>query len=96
MVSHYPPGTSKWNKIEDRLFSRITLNWRGRPLATYQTVVNLIAHTTTRTGLSVRCELDPRLYPTRVTLTDAQKNAIPIERHEFHGEWNYTIKPTMR
>ena len=92
VVFHYPPGTSKWNKIEHRLFSRITLNWRGRPLTTYQTIVNLISRTTTRTGLTVRCELDPRDYPTKIKLTDAQKEAIPIERHAFHGDWNYTIK----
>jgi hypothetical protein len=93
-VCHYPPGTSKWNKIEHRLFSRITLNWRGRPLATYQTIVNLIGNTTTRTGLTVRCELDPDLYPTKIKLTKQQKQAIPVDRHEFHGEWNYTIKST--
>ncbi|MCA1681786.1 MAG: ISAzo13 family transposase [Nocardioidaceae bacterium] len=93
VVCHYPPGTSKWNKIEHRLFSRITLNWRGRPLTTYQTIVNLISRTTTRTGLTVRCELDPDDYPTKIKLTEAQKNSIPIERHTFHGEWNYTIKP---
>lgn len=92
IVCHYPPGTSKWNKIEHRLFSRITLNWRGRPLTTYQTIVNLISRTTTRTGLTVHCELDPQAYPTKIKLTDEQKKAIPIERHAFHGEWNYTIK----
>ena len=92
-VAHYPPGTSKWNKIEHRLFSRITGNWRGRPLTTYQTVVNLIANTTTKTGLTVRCELDPNLYPTKTKLTDQQKNSIPITRHDFHGDWNYTIRP---
>jgi transposase len=91
VVCHYPPGTSKWNKVEHRLFSRITLNWRGRPLETYQTVVNLIANTTTTTGLTVRCELDPNLYPTKIKLTSQQKGSIPITRHEFHGEWNYTI-----
>jgi transposase len=90
-VCHYPPGTSKWNKIEHRLFSRITTNWRGRPLETYQTVVNLIANTTTTTGLTIQCQLDPNLYPTKLKLTDAQKKAIPITRHHFHGEWNYTI-----
>ncbi len=94
IVCHYPPGTSKWNKIEHRLFSRITVNWRGRPLTTYQTIVSLISNTTTRTGLVVQCELDPNIYPTKIKLTDQQKKAIPIERHEFHGEWNYTIKPT--
>jgi transposase len=92
VVCHYPPGTSKWNKIEHRLFSQITLNWRGRPLETYQTIVNLIANTTTTTGLTVRCELDPNLYPTKIKLTNQQKKAIPINRHEFHGNWNYTIK----
>jgi transposase len=94
VVCHYPPGTSKWNKIEHRLFSRITLNWRGRPLETYQTVVNLIANTTTSTGLVVRCELDPHLYPTKIKLTNEQKESIPIARHEFHGDWNYTIHAT--
>ena len=92
VVCHYPPGTSKWNKIEHRLFSRITLNWRGRPLETYQTVVNLIANTTTTTGLTVRCELDPNLYPTKIKLTKRQKGSIPIVRHEFHGDWNYIIR----
>ena len=90
-VCHYPPGTSKWNKIEHRLFSRITHNWRGRPLETYQTIVNLIAHTTTTTGLTVQCELDPNLYPTKIKLTDQQKESIPITRHDFHGNWNYII-----
>ena len=85
VVCHYPPGTSKWNKIEHRLFSQITLNWRGRPLETYQTIVNLIANTTTTTGLTVRCELDPNPYPTKIKLTNKQKEAIPINRHEFHG-----------
>jgi transposase len=93
IVSHYPPGTSKWNKIEHRLFSRITQNWRGRPLETYQTTVNLIASTTTSTELAVRCELDPHLYPTKIKLTNQQKNSIPIIRHLFHGDWNYTITP---
>lgn len=90
-VAHYPPGTSKWNKVEHRLFSRITLNWRGRPLTTYQTVVNLISHTTTRTGLVVQCELDPNIYPLKTKLTKEQKKNIPIARHEFHPDWNYTI-----
>ena len=93
IVCHYPPGTSKWNKIEHRLFSQITLNWRGRPLETYQTIVNLISNTTTSTGLTVRCELDPNLYPTKIKLTKQQKQSIPITRHEFHGEWNYAIRP---
>jgi hypothetical protein len=92
-VCHYPPGTSKWNKIEHRLFSRITLNWRGRPLTTFQTIVNLIANTTTTTGLTVGCALDPNPYPTKIKLTDEQKNAIPLTRHDFHPDWNYTIRP---
>lgn len=91
-VCHYPPGTSKWNKIEHRLFSRITGNWRGRPLETYQTVVSLIANTTTVTGLTVRADLDLNLYPTKIKLTDQQKKSIPITRHDFHGNWNYTIQ----
>jgi hypothetical protein len=94
-VCHYPPGTSKWNKIEHRLFSRITQNWRGRPLETYQTIVNLITNTTAATGLTVHCELDPNLYPTKIKLTDQQKESIPLSRHEFHGEWNYTIEPRI-
>jgi transposase len=92
-VCHYPPGTSKWNKIEHRLFSQISLNWRGRPLETYQTIVNLIANTTTTTGLTVRCQLDPNSYPTKIKLTKQQKASIPITRHKFHGDWNYTIHP---
>ena len=95
IVSHYPPGTSKWNKIEHRLFSRITQNWRGRPLETYQTIVNLIANTTTTTGLTVRCELDPNLYPTKIKLTNQQKESLPLTRHLFHGDWNYTIMPRI-
>jgi Rhodopirellula transposase DDE domain len=94
-VCHYPPGTSKWNKIEHKLFSRITLNWRGRPLETYQTIVNLIANTTTTTGLTVHCELDPNLYPIKIKLTDQQKESIPLRRHEFHGDWNYIIEPQI-
>jgi hypothetical protein len=94
-VCHYPPGTSKWNKIEHRLFSRITVNWRGRPLTTYETVVTLIANTTTTTGLTVRCELDPTDYPTKIKVTEQEKKAIPISGHEFHGEWNYTIKTSV-
>jgi hypothetical protein len=96
IVSHYPPGTSKWNKIEHRLFSRITQNWRGRPLETYQTIVNLIASTTTTTGLTVRCELDPNLYPTKIKLTDQQKESIPLTRHLFHGDWNYTVTTPIK
>ncbi|MGH3502031.1 MAG: ISAzo13 family transposase [Nocardioidaceae bacterium] len=91
-VCHYPPGTSKWNKIEHRLFSRITGNWRGRPLESYQTVVSLIANTTTVTGLTVRADLDLNPYPTKLKVTDQQKESIHLTRHEFHGNWNYTIR----
>ena len=93
-VCHYPPGTSKWNKIEHRLFSRITLNWRGRPLETYQTVVNLIANTTTRAGLTVRCQLDLTHYPTKIKVSGQEKDSIPLFRHDFHGDWNYSIRPS--
>ncbi len=91
VVCHYPPGTSKWNKIEHRLFSRITYNWRGRPLETYQTIVNLIANTTTMTGLTVHCELDSSLSPARIKLSQQHK-LTSLARHEFHGDWNYTIR----
>ena len=91
-VCHLPPGTSKWNKIEHRLFSFITQNWRGRPLVSYQTIV-LIAATTTDAGLKVQCEIDPNTYPAGVRVSDAEMDAIIIQRHEFHGDWNYTISP---
>ncbi len=92
-VCHLPPGTSKWNKIEHRLFSFITQNWRGRPLVSYQAIVQLIAATTTDAGLKVKCEIDPNTYPAGLRVTDAEMDAINIQRHEFHGEWNYTISP---
>lgn len=92
-VCHFPPGTSKWNKIEHRLFSFITLNWRGKPLRTYQTVVNLIAGTTTRTGLEVRCELDPSTYEKGRKVSDEEMQSVNLRPHRFHGEWNYTIDP---
>ena len=92
-VCHLPPGTSKWNKIEHRLFSFITQNWRGRPLVSYQAIVQLIAATTTQTGLKVHCEIDPNIYPPGVKVSDAEMHAINIQRHEFHGDWNYTINP---
>ena len=92
-MSHFPPGTSKWNKIEHRLFSFITLNWRGRPLRTYETVVNLISNTTNRGGLVVKARLDRKNYPTGKTATDAALAALNIERATFHGDWNYTIHP---
>ena len=92
-VCHFPPGTSKWNKIEHRLFSAITMNWRGRPLTSHEVIVNSIAATTTRTGLAVRAELDPGSYPTGTQISDAQMAAVPLARHRFHGDWNYTIHP---
>lgn len=92
-VSHFPPGTSKWNKIEHKLFSRITQNWRGRPLISHEVVVGLIAATTSRTGLTVRAELDRKPYPTGVKVPDEEMEALAIARAEFHGEWNYTLAP---
>ncbi|MGW7575567.1 ISAzo13 family transposase [Streptomyces sp. NPDC054765] len=90
-VCHMPPGTSKWNRIEHRLFSAITMNWRGRPLTSYEVIVQSIAATTTRTGLTVHAELDPGSYPTGVKVSDAELNAVPLTGHAFHGEWNYTV-----
>jgi transposase len=90
-VGHYPPGTSKWNKIEHRLFSFITINWRGRPLTTMRTIIELISATSTSTGLSVTAEYDPNWYPKGVKITDKQLAALPLVPHEFHGEWNYTL-----
>jgi len=92
-VSHFPPGTSKWNKIEHRLFSFISMNWREKPLLSHETIVNLIAATTTINGLKVRAELDSSHYPKGIKVTDDELNAIQIERDEFHGEWNYSILP---
>jgi transposase len=92
-VCHLPPGTSKWNKIEHRLFSFITINWRGKPLRSYRTIVQLIAATTTDTGLKVRAELDENKYPEGVKVSDAQMAAINLSRHAFHGDWNYAIAP---
>jgi hypothetical protein len=92
-VCHLPPGTSKWNKIEHRLFSHISMNWRGRPLESHETIVQLIAATSTRTGLNVRAELDDGDYPSGIKITDQQMAALPMERHDFHGNWNYTIRP---
>jgi hypothetical protein len=90
-VHHLPPGTSKWNKIEHRLFSFITMNWRAKPLVSYRVIVDLISATKTDTGLTVRCELDPETYPKGVVVSDAELAAIKIKPAEFHGEWNYTI-----
>jgi DNA-binding transcriptional ArsR family regulator len=92
-VCHLPPGTSKWNRIEHKLFSFITGNWRGKPLVSHQVIVQLIAATTTKTGLKVRCELDRNTYPAGVKVSDAEIEAVNLTRHEFHGEWNYTVSP---
>ena len=92
-VSHFPPGTSKWNKIEHRLFSHISLNWRGQPLVSHEVIVNLIAATTTRQGLKVRAEIDDAPYEKGIKVTDTEFAAIRIVRDDFHGDWNYTISP---
>ena len=92
-VCHLPPGTSKWNRIEHRLFSFITGNWRGKPLVSHQVIIQLIAATTTKAGLKVRCELDPNIYPTGIKVSDHDLGAVNMLRHDFHGEWNYTISP---
>jgi Rhodopirellula transposase DDE domain len=93
VVLHLPPGTSKWNKIEHRLFSFISRNWRGRPLIDYRTIVELIGATTSTSGLTVRCELDENLYPAGIKVSDQEMAKLIILRDNFHGEWNYTIKP---
>ena len=92
-VCHFPPGTSKWNKIEHRLFSRITQNWRGKPLISVEVIVHLIAATTTTTGLKVHSEVDTRTYPKGVKVSDKQVAQLNLQRDEFHGEWNYEIHP---
>lgn len=94
-VCHFPPGTSKWNKIEHRLFSFISQNWRAQPLIDLVTVVNLIAATTTKTGLKVCCELDENVYEKGIKVSDEEMNSLNIKRSDFHGEWNYTIVPQM-
>ena len=95
-VCHFPPGTSKWNKIEHRLFSFISQNWRGKPLISHQAIVQLIAATTTKTGLTVRCELDQNTYPVGIKVSDAEMHAVNLTPHDFHGEWNYTVCPKAR
>ncbi len=95
-ICHFPPGTSKWNKIEHRLFSFISSNWRGEPLRDYETIVNLIAKTTTAKGLQVRCRLDRRKYPLGRKVTNQEMQGVNLERSKFHGEWNYVIKPTAK
>jgi hypothetical protein len=90
-VCHFPPGTSKWNKVEHRLFSHISTNWRGRPLVSHEVIVELIAATQTRSGLTVRAELDQGSYPLGVKVSDRELAAVPLRRHDWHGEWNYTV-----
>ena len=95
IVCHFPPGTSKWNKVEHRLFSFMSLNWRGKPLESHEVIISLIAATTTTTGLKVYAQLDKRHYPTKLEVTDDQLAAVNITRHSFHGDWNYTINPSI-
>ena len=93
-VCHFPPGTSKWNKIEHRMFCHITQNWRGRPLVSHEVIVHLIANTVTQQGLKIRAELDKRRYPAGIKVTDQELAQVQLKPHSFHGEWNYTIQPT--
>jgi Rhodopirellula transposase DDE domain len=93
-VCHFPPGTSKWNKIEHRLFSHISMNWRGRSLVSHEVIVELIAATQTRSGLTVHAELDRGRYPLGVRISDRELATVPLRRHDWHGEWNYTVLPT--
>ena len=95
-VHHLPPGTSKWNKIEHRLFSFISMNWRAKPLVSYRVIIDLISATTTDTGLTVRCELDENIYPKGIVVSDQDMASINIIRNDFHGEWNYTIRPRYK
>ena len=95
-VRHFPPGTSKWNKIEHRMFSHITANWRGRPLVSHEVIINLIARTKTRAGLRIRAELDQGQYPIGLKVTDAQLNELNLKLAEFHGDWNYALLPQRR
>lgn len=95
-VCHFPPGTSKWNKSEHRLFSHIAINWRGQPLTTLEVIVNLIANTTTRQGLAIQAALDTNRYPTGIVVSDQQLAEVNLKRAEFHGDWNYTIHPRIK
>lgn len=92
-VCHFPPGTSKWNKIEHRLFCHITQNWRGKPLISHEVIVNLIANTRTRSGLRVQAELDTDRYEPGIKVSDAELAAVRIKKNNFHGDWNYAIRP---
>lgn len=95
-VRHFPPGTSKWNKIEHRMFSHITRNWRGRPLVSHEVIIQLIANTTTKTGLKIRAGLDTGNYPTGISVTDEELAALNLKRANFHGEWNYKLLPSRK
>jgi hypothetical protein len=95
-VCHFPPGTSKWNKIEHRMFSHITQNWRGRPLISHEVILQLIANTTTKTGLKIYAELDSGYYPIGIKVSDAELAALHLKRADFHGDWNYTLIPTRK
>ena len=95
-VCHFPPGTSKWNKIEHRMFCHITQNWRGRPLVSHEVIINLIANTTTRAGLKIRAELDRGHYPTGIKISDAELSALNLKLSEFHGDWNYALIPMRK
>ena len=95
-VCHLPPGTSKWNKIEHRLFSFISQNWRGKPLISHEVIVNLIAATTTKTGLKVRCQLDTQSYPKGIVVSDDELAQVNLQPADFHGEWNYAISPRTK
>jgi hypothetical protein len=94
-VCHFPPGTSKWNKIEHRLFGQISTNWRGQPLTSHAVIIELIAHTTTATGLRVHAELDPGYYPTGIRITQKQFDLVNLLPADFHGDWNYAIRPSV-
>jgi hypothetical protein len=91
---NFPPGTSKWNKIEHRMFSFVSLNWRGKPLESLEVITNLIAGTTTNTGLKIYAQIDDRVYEKGVEVTDEQLAVVHITRHTFHGDWNYTVIPS--
>jgi len=98
-VSHLPPGTSKWNRIEHRLFAQISMNWRGRPLTSHEVIIETISATTTKTGLTVRAELDTGTYEKGIKISDKEMNELEqrsIRRDAFHGEWNYTLLPVLR
>jgi len=95
MVCHFPPGTSKWNKIEHRMFCHITRNWRGKPLVSHEVIIKLIGGTTTEKGLRIQAHLDEGLYPLGIKVSDEEMAQLSLERADFHGEWNYLIRPRV-